>query len=165
VAATLRMPIKVGDTLPSLEVQEGTPATTVNVKELFASKKGILFAVPGAFTPGCTKTHLPGYVQDWEKLKAKGVEVVACVSVNDVYVMAAWGEAHGADGKVRMLADHNGVYTKALDLELDAVGALGSVRCKRFSAVVEDSVVKVINVEPDGAGLTCSLSNTLLDQL
>ncbi|CAI8050190.1 Peroxiredoxin-5, mitochondrial [Geodia barretti] len=112
VAATLRMPIKVGDTLPSLEVQEGTPATTVNVKDLFASKKGILFGVPGAFTPGCTKTHLPGYVQDWEKLKAKGVEVVACVSVNDVFVMAAWGEARGADGKVRMLADHNGAYTK-----------------------------------------------------
>ncbi|CAI8005143.1 Peroxiredoxin-5, mitochondrial [Geodia barretti] len=123
--ATLLTLETVGDTLPSLEVQEGTPATTVNVKDLFASKKGILFGVPGAFTPGCTKTHLPGYVQDWEKLKAKGVEVVACVSVNDVFVMAAWERHVVLMAKVRMLADHNGAYTKALDLEFDAVGALG----------------------------------------
>ena len=119
----------MGDTLPALEVLEGTEGGKVNVKELFAGKKGVLFGVPGAFTPSCSKvcvcalleplgtasflqTHLPGYVADWEKLKAKGVEVVACLTVNDSYVTAAWGEQQGADGKVKMLADHNAAYTK-----------------------------------------------------
>jgi 2-Cys peroxiredoxin 5 len=159
------MPIKVGDTLPSVEVQEEAPNKTVNVKELFAGKKGILFGVPGAFTPGCTKTHLPGYVADYEQLKAKGVQVVACLTVNDAFVTAAWGESCGTGGKVRMLADATAAYTKAIDMELDATHILGNIRCKRFSMLVEDSVVVAMNVEPDGTGLTCTLSNALLDQL
>jgi peroxiredoxin len=86
-------------------------------QELFGEKKGIIFAVPGAFTPGCSRAHLPGYIDNWEKLREKGVELVACVSVNDPFVMAAWGKAAGADGKVRMLADPNaGILFVQLDL-------------------------------------------------
>ncbi|KAF5908938.1 peroxiredoxin-5, mitochondrial, partial [Clarias magur] len=113
------MPIKVGDSLPAVEVQEGEPGKKISIFQLFKGKKGILFAVPGAFTPGCSKTHLPGFVADAEKLRSKGVQEVACVSVNDVFVMAAWGKEHGADGKVRMLADPTGAFTAAVDLFLD----------------------------------------------
>ena len=98
---------------------------------------------------------------DFEKLKAKGVDEIVCVSVNDPFVMAAWGKDQNAAGKVRMLADTNGAFTKALDLELDLSAVLGSVRCKRFSMVVEDGVVKVLNVEPDGTGLTLNSTNKL----
>ena len=164
-SATLRMPIKEGEKLPSVDLCEGSPGDKVNVAELFAGKKGILFAVPGAFTPGCSKTHLPGYVQDVEKYQAKGVEVIACVSVNDPFVMGAWGEAHSAGGKVRMLADPRAEFTKAIDMELDATGILGNIRSKRYSLIIEDGVVKSVNVEPSGTGLTCSLSNVLLSQL
>lgn len=111
------------------------------------------------------KTHLPGYISDFEKLKAKGVDEVVCVSVNDPFVMGAWGRDQNAVGKVRMLADTNGAFTKAVDLELDLSAVLGTVRCKRFSMIVEDSVVKHLNVEPDGTGLTCSLSPNIADQL
>ncbi|XP_071501442.1 peroxiredoxin-5, mitochondrial-like [Diadema antillarum] len=159
------MPIKVGDALPSVELQEGTPGSKVNVADLFAGKKGVLFAVPGAFTPGCSKTHLPGYVADFEKLKAKGAEVVACVSVNDAFVMGAWGEAHSAAGKVRMLADPQGEFTSAVDMVLDATAILGNKRSKRYSLVIEDGKVKAVNEEPDGTGLTCSLASSVLGQL
>jgi len=159
------MPINVGDKVPSVELFEDSPANKVNAAELTAGKKTVIFGVPGAFTPGCSKTHLPGYVADFEKLKAKGVDEIVCVSVNDPFVMAAWGKDQNAAGKVRMLADTNGAFTKALDLELDLSAVLGSVRCKRFSMVVEDGVVKVLNVEPDGTGLTCSLAPAVADQL
>ena len=108
---------------------------------------------------------MPGYVADFEKLKAKGVDEVVCVSVNDPFVMAAWGKDQNAAGKVRMLADTAGAFAKALDLELDLSAVLGTVRCKRFSMVVEDGVVKILNVEPDGTGLTCSLAPAVADQL
>ncbi|XP_013386184.1 peroxiredoxin-5, mitochondrial-like [Lingula anatina] len=159
------MPIKEGDRLPNIEVLEKTPNTKVNLGDLFKGKKGVLFGVPGAFTPGCSKTHLPGYVQNFDKLKAKGMDVVACIAVNDPFVMDAWGENQGANGKIRMLADYKGEFAKAADLEKDLTGALGSVRCKRFSMVVEDGVVKKLNVEPDGTGLTCSLADNVLSQL
>ncbi|XP_065177154.1 peroxiredoxin-5, mitochondrial-like [Sycon ciliatum] len=165
VSTASRMPIQVGDKLPSVSLHEGSPKGTVNIADLFKGKKGVLFAVPGAFTPGCSKTHLPGYVTDIEKYNAKGVEVIACVSVNDAFVMAAWGEAHGAAGKVRMLADTTGELTKAMEMDFDATPFLGGIRSKRYSMVIEDGVVKTINVEPDGTGLTCSLSNTILSQL
>lgn len=163
--AFVAMPIKVGDKLPSVQVMEGTPNGKVNIAELFAGKKGVLFAVPGAFTPGCSKTHLPGYVDDFDKFKAKGVEVLACVSVNDPFVMAAWGEAHKCEGKIRMLADTAGEFTKAVDLELDATPFLGNVRSKRYSMLIEDGVVKQLQLEPDGTGLSCSLANNLLSLL
>ena len=161
----LRMPLQIGDKLPSVTLFEGTPGSKVNIAELFAGKKGILFAVPGAFTPGCSNTHLPGYVGDFEQYKAKGVEVIACVSVNDPFVMAAWGQAHQAGDKVRMLADTAAEFTKAIEMDFDATAVLGSVRSKRYSLIVDDGVVTAINVEPSGTGLTCSLSNVLLSQL
>ncbi|XP_004596776.4 peroxiredoxin-5, mitochondrial [Ochotona princeps] len=166
-ASVVMAPIKVGDTLPSVKVFEGTPGNKVDLAELFKGKKGVLFGVPGAFTPGCSKSHLPGYVEQAEALKAKGVQVVACLSVNDVFVMSEWGRAHQADGKVQLLADPTGAFGKETDLLLDDsyTPVFGNRRLKRFSMLVEDGVVKSLNVEPDGTGLTCSLAPTILSQL
>uniref|UniRef100_A0A8C3GCM0 Peroxiredoxin-5 n=1 Tax=Cyclopterus lumpus TaxID=8103 RepID=A0A8C3GCM0_CYCLU len=153
----VKMPIQVGEHLPAVEVHEGDPGNKVAMDKLFKGKKGVLFAVPGAFTPGCSKTHLPGFVQQAEDLKGKGVQEVACISVNDAFVMAAWGKEHGTDGKVW-----------AVDLLLDSdpiVQALGNKRSKRYAMLVEDGVVKKINVEPDGTGLTCSLASNVLSEL
>lgn len=108
---------------------------------------------------------MPGYISDFDKFKAKGVDEIVCVSVNDPFVMAAWGKDQNADGKVRMLADTNGAFAKAVDLEKDLSGPLGNVRSQRFSMIVENGVIKNLNVEPDGTGLTCSLSNSILSQL
>ncbi|XP_027009185.1 peroxiredoxin-5, mitochondrial [Tachysurus fulvidraco] len=166
--SSVNMPIKVGDRLPAVEVQEGEPGNKVSIAQLFKGKKGVLFAVPGAFTPGCSKTHLPGFVADAEKLKTKGVQEVACVSVNDVFVMAAWGKEQGTDGKVRMLADPTGAFTAAVDLFLDnddLLKVLGNKRSKRYVMIVEDGVVKKLKVEPDGTGLTCSLASNVLSDL
>merc|ERR1712234_59268 len=136
------MPIKEGEQLPSVELYENNPGEKVNIADLFKGKKGIIFAVPGAFTPGCSKTHLPGYVEDAEKLKAKGIKDIICVSVNDPFVMGAWGKDQKADGKVRMLADTCGDLTKAWEIGLEKVApVLGNVRCKRFSMVTEDGKV------------------------
>ena len=107
---------------------------------------------------------MPGYVADADKLHAKGVEVIACVSVNDAFVMGAWGNAHHADGKVRMLADPLATFTKAVGLEVEALG-LGGTRSKRYALLIDDGVVKAIHLEPDGFGLTCSLSNAVLAAL
>ncbi|KAK9820372.1 hypothetical protein WJX72_009593 [[Myrmecia] bisecta] len=156
---------KAGDSLPDVTLQEGDPSNNVKLRDLFAGKKGILFGVPGAFTPGCTKTHLPGYVTDHDKFRAAGAEVIACVAVNDAFVMDAWGKSANADGKVRMLADPFLELTKALDVVLDAEAKLGTKRCKRFSAVIKDNVITHINVEPDGGGLSCSLASPTLAQL
>jgi 2-Cys peroxiredoxin 5 len=158
------MTIEVGQKLPGGTLHEGNPGNQHDPAELFGKGKHVIFGVPGAFTPGCSKTHLPGYIADHEKIAAKGIASVACLSVNDAFVMAAWGEAQGAEGKVRMLADPAGDYVKALGLSVEAA-VLGGTRSKRFSMLVEDGAVKVLNVEPDGFGLTCSLSNELLDQL
>ncbi|XP_059574546.1 peroxiredoxin-5, mitochondrial [Alligator mississippiensis] len=161
-------PIQVGDRLPSVEVFEGDPDTKVNLATLFQGKKGVLFGVPGAFTPGCSKTHLPGFVAEAKELQGRGVDLVACLAVNDVFVVSEWGKALGTQGKVRMLADPTGAFGKATDLLLnqDPLRQLfGNDRLKRFSMVVEDGVVKVLNVEADGTGLTCSLASNLLSQL
>lgn len=158
-------PIKAGDKLPTTPLFEGSPTNKVTLADVFGSKKGVLFAVPGAFTPGCSKTHLPGYVDQADALKAKGVEVIACVSVNDPFVMEAWGKDHNATGKVRMLADPSGEFTKAVDMEIDLSGALGNKRSKRYSMVIENGLVKTVNVEPDGKGLTCSLAPEILKQV
>ncbi|KAM6434821.1 peroxiredoxin-5, mitochondrial [Liasis olivaceus] len=160
--------LKVGDKLPSVEVYEGDPSTKVNLSSLFKGKKGVLFGVPGAFTPGCSKTHLPGYVEKAGQLKGKGVEIIACLSVNDIFVMNEWGKALQAEGKVRMLADPTGAFGKATNLLLDKEPLrelFGTNRSKRFSMVVEDSIVKSLNVEEDGTGLTCSLASNIVSQL
>ncbi|XP_002916710.1 peroxiredoxin-5, mitochondrial [Ailuropoda melanoleuca] len=166
-AASAMAPIKVGDAIPSVVVFEGEPGNKVNLAELFKGKKGVLFGVPGAFTPGCSKTHLPGFVEQADALKAKGVQVIACLSVNDVFVTEEWGRAHNSGGKVRLLADPTGAFGKETDLLLDdsLVSLFGNHRLKRFSMVVEDGIVKSLNVEPDGTGLTCSLAPNILLQL
>lgn len=155
--------VKVGDAVPEATLMElqGDDMKKIDTKELFANKKVVLFGVPGAFTPGCTKTHLPGYVQDVEKLKGKGVQEIVCVSVNDPFVMKAWGQANGADGKVRMLADPTADFAKKLGVAFDAPPVLGFQRSKRFSALVENGTISQLNVEPDNTGLTCSLSSGL----
>ncbi|XP_013149124.1 PREDICTED: peroxiredoxin-5, mitochondrial [Papilio polytes] len=153
-------PVKVGDKLPSVDLFEDSPANKVNICELTAGKKVVLFAVPGAFTPGCSKTHLPGYIQNADKMKSDGVGEIVCVSVNDPYVMAAWGAQHNTKGKIRMLADPSGNFVKALDLSTN-LPPLGGLRSKRFSMVIQDSTVQELNVEPDGTGLSCSLADKL----
>lgn len=158
------MSIQPGDALPHATLHEGTPANKVDPAELFAKGKHVIFAVPGAFTPGCSKTHLPGYVADRAAFAAKGVDSVSCLGVNDAFVMAAWGESAGATGKIRMLADPAAEFTKALGLDVFAA-ALGGTRSKRYAMVVQDGKVSHLEVEPDGFGLTCSLAPSLLERL
>lgn len=158
------MTISVGDQLPAGNLQENSPKTTHNPADIFGSGRHVLFGVPGAFTPGCSKTHLPGYVGDYDAISAKGIDSINCIAVNDAFVMAAWGQAHNADGKVRMLADPAGDFVTAMGLDVNAA-VLGGKRSKRFSMLIENGVVSQINVEPDGFGLSCSLSGNILDQL
>jgi peroxiredoxin 5 len=158
------MSIDVGQPIPSATLHEGDPGTQVDPAEIFATEKHVLFAVPGAFTPGCSKTHLPGYIQDADALAAKGVDSIACVAVNDAFVMDAWGKAHGAGDKVRMLADPQGAFTKAVGLDVDAP-VLGGLRSKRYAMVIEDGTVTHLQVEPDGFGLSCSLAPSIAELL
>eukprot|EP00457_Paulinella_chromatophora_P016928 gb/GEZN01017847.1/.p1 GENE.gb/GEZN01017847.1/~~gb/GEZN01017847.1/.p1 ORF type:complete len:188 (-),score=46.32 gb/GEZN01017847.1/:109-672(-) len=160
-AATL----KVGDKLPSVPLMENEPGTLVDPSKVFAKGKHVLFGVPGAFTPGCSKTHLPGYVSQAAAFKAKGVDSISCVSVNDVFVMKEWGIAHKADGKVRMLADPAAAFVKAAGLEVDATKVLGNVRSKRWAMVLDGGKVKQLEVEADGFGLSCSLADKILGKL
>lgn len=146
-------------------LHEGTPGNQVKIGDVIAKGKTVVFGVPGAFTPGCSKTHLPSYVEQAEALKAKGVKEIICISVNDSFVHSAWGAAQGAEGKVRMLADYKGELTKALGLDVDLTDKLGSVRSKRYSALLQDGEVKALHVEPDGLGLSCSLAKDILKDL
>ena len=149
------MAINVGDKLPEatftvMGADGPGPQTT---QDVFCGKKVILFAVPGAFTPTCSKQHLPGFVANADKIKAKGIDTIACTSVNDVFVLDAWSKDAGADGKVTMLADGSADFTKALGLELDMVARGLGVRSQRYAMIVEDGVVTALNVE-DGPGST-----------
>uniref|UniRef100_A0A1B6D4F2 Peroxiredoxin-5 n=1 Tax=Clastoptera arizonana TaxID=38151 RepID=A0A1B6D4F2_9HEMI len=158
--SSINMSIKVGDKIPSVDLYENTPTNKVNIANLCEGKKVVLFAVPGAFTPGCSKTHLPGYVKDAENLKKQGISEIICVSVNDPFVMAAWAQDQKTEGKVRLLADPLANFTKAVDLQTD-LPPLGGIRSKRYSMLIDNGVVKSLNVEPDGTGLSCSLSSNL----
>jgi peroxiredoxin len=122
----------------------------LSTDEVFKGKKVVLFSVPGAFTPTCSNKHLPGYLEQYAEFKKKGVDTIACLAVNDAFVMDAWGKAKGAGDKILMLADGNGEFTKKLGLEMDASKYGMGTRGKRFSAIVEDGVVKELNVEPAG---------------
>ena len=160
------MTIKVGDRIPSATLKHMTKEGPANVTtdELFKGKRVVLFSVPGAFTPTCHAKHLPGFVQNIDKLKAKGVDTIACLAVNDVFVMDAWAKASGASDKVLMLADGNADFTKALGLELDASGFGMGTRGKRFALVAKDGVVTHLNVE--GAGeFRVSAAEFVLGQL
>jgi len=145
--------IKVGDRLPSAKLRRLTAEgpKDITTDEIFKGKKVVLFALPGAFTPTCSAKHLPGFVQKEAELKAKGVDTIACLSVNDAFVMNAWGKDQKADGKVLMLADGNGDFTRAVDLEMDGSGYGMGKRSKRYAMVVQDGVVKTLNVENPGA--------------
>src|SRR6201997_4768030 len=146
------MIIKVGDKLPSVTLTEATAEGPKPVKtdDLFKGKRVALFAVPGAFTPTCSAKHLPGYKTHAADLRAKGVETIACVSVNDVFVMKAWGQDQGVGGDVIMLADGNGEFTRAMGLEMDASRFGMGPRSQRYSMVVRDGVIKEINVQSGG---------------
>ncbi len=146
------MAIKVGDRVPSATLKHMTKDGPANITttDLFKGKTVVLFSVPGAFTPTCDAKHLPGFVQNYDKLKAKGVDTVACVAVNDVFVMAAWGKAGNVGDKILMLADGNAEWTRALGLEMDASGYGMGTRGKRFAMVVKDGVVSQLNVEAGG---------------
>lgn len=145
------MSIKIGDKIPAVTLKtmgKGGPEN-ITTAEVFDGKKVVLFAVPGAFTPGCSVTHLPGYVVNADKIKAKGVDTIACLSVNDAFVMGAWGTSQNAE-ELLMLADGNGEFTQALDLELDATGFGMGKRSRRFAMIVENGVVTHLAVEPAG---------------
>ena len=142
---------------------EGPGAMTTD--ELFGGKKVVMFSVPGAFTPACSAKHLPGFVNNAEAIMAKGVDTVACLAVNDVFVMDAWGKGAGAEGKITMLADGNGDFTKALGLELDASGFGMGTRGLRFALVVEDGVVSQSYVEASPVEVEASAAENVLQNL
>jgi peroxiredoxin len=147
------MSIKVGDKVPSATLKQMTKEgpKDVSTDELFKGKKVVIFGLPGAFTPTCSAKHVPGYVTNIDALRAKGVDAVACVSVNDVFVMGAWGKDQKAEDKVMMLADGNGDFAKAIGLVMDGSKFGMGSRSQRYAMVVDDGVVKTLNVEAPGA--------------
>jgi glutaredoxin/glutathione-dependent peroxiredoxin len=160
------MTIKVGDKLPSVKLmrwgESGPQAITTD--DLFRGKKVALFGVPGAFTPTCSAKHLPGFVQQADALKAKGVDAIVCTSVNDVFVMNAWGKEQKCGEKVTMVADGDAAFTKAMGLELDLGGKGLGLRNQRFSMLIDDGTVKVLNIDPAGSFDKTS-AETLLSQI
>jgi peroxiredoxin len=158
--------IEVGDTIPDVQIMTTTGGnpTQVQSRDVLGSGKVVLFGVPGAFTPTCSDYHLPSYVIRRQELVDKGVETVACISVNDAFVMDAWGNSLNVGDSVLMLADGNGEFAAAIGLEMDGSGfGLGS-RSQRYAMVLEDGVVTVLNVEP-GSGLTVSAADAILEAL
>ncbi len=156
--------IQQGQNLPSSTLSELTPDGVVNhqTDEIFANKKVVLFAVPGAFTPTCSESHLPGFVTLADQIKAKGVDLIACVSVNDAFVMQAWGEAQNAS-EILMLGDGDASFTKALGLEMDTAG-FGGIRSRRYAMVIENGVVTQLNVE-EPKQFEVSKAEVILDSL
>ena len=160
------MAIAVGEKIPDIEVRvlsdEGVP-TPVQTGEVLGTGKVVLFAVPGAFTPGCSKLHMPGFVKNKDELDAKGVDRVECIAVNDAWVMGAWAADQGATD-IMMLADGNGEFAEAMDLVMDGSGfGLGS-RSRRYAAVIEDGVITSLNVE-EGGGVEVSSCEAVIGQL
>ncbi len=156
--------IKIGDKLPATEfvTPTGDGPQKFSTDVVFAGRKVVLFGVPGAFTPTCSMNHLPGFLTHLDAIKAKGVDTVACVAVNDVHVMKAWAKHAGAEGKILMLGDGNGVFAKATGLDVDIPGM--GLRNKRYSMIVDNGVVKQLNVE-DKSGVNVSGAETILEQL
>ena len=146
------MTIQPGDAFPSITIKQATSAgpQDVDPAALFAGKRVILFSLPGAFTPVCSAQHLPGYVARYDELRAKGVDLIACLSVNDAHVMRAWGEAHGALDKIVMLADGNAALTRALGIEVDLSGPHMGVRARRGLLTIKDGVVESVDLEAPG---------------
>jgi peroxiredoxin len=161
------MPIAVGAKVPDVKIKTMVDGKMQDVSTgaLFAGKKAVLFAVPGAFTPTCSMQHLPGFIANARKIKDKGVDVIACTSVNDAFVMDAWSKAQGAAGnEVMMLADGNAEFAKAMGLEMDGRGIGFGTRSQRYAAIIEDGVIKVLNVEKP-MKFECSSADAILDEL
>lgn len=159
------MTIASGDKIPAttLKIMGAKGPEDISTDTIFKGKKVVMFAVPGAFTPGCTITHLPGYVVLADKIKAKGVDSIVCLSVNDAFVMGAWGKSQNAE-ELLMVADGNGEFTKAAGLEMDASGFGMGTRSKRYAMIVEDGVVSYLAVEPAG-GIEVSAAEAILAKL
>lgn len=159
------MTIKVGERMPegSFGIMTKDGPGSISTTELFKGKKVVLFAVPGAFTPTCSMNHLPGYVEHAADFRARGIDTVACMSVNDTFVMDAWGKDRKAGDKVLMLADGNGTYASALGLELDASGFGMGKRSQRFAIVVEDGIVRKLYVEAPREFKVSAAENVLKD--
>ena len=160
------MSVKVGDTIPSMKLMTATAEgpKEVSTDDLFKGKKVVMFAVPGAFTPTCSAKHMPGFVQNAAAIKAKGVDSVICVAVNDVFVMGAWAKDQGAGDKVTMLADGSAALTKALGLELDLTARGLGIRSQRYALVAEDGKVTHLAVEAPG-GFEVSKAESILAAL
>jgi len=168
------MTIKVGDTLPAGTLMESKgyddgkncplPPEPVDIRALSAGRKLVIFGLPGAYTPTCSAAHVPGYLKHHDALKAKGVDEIVCMAVNDGFVMGAWGRALGVGDRIRMLGDGSAVFTRALGLELDLTAKGMGMRCQRFSLLVEDGVVRQVNVEGVGPA-NCSFAEAMLEQL
>ena len=157
------MTIKVGDKIPSatlMQMKDGGPKP-VTTSELFDGKKVVVFALPGAFTPTCSAKHLPGFIQNSDAIHQKGVDTIACLSVNDAFVMGAWGDQQGAGSKVVMLADGNGDFTRQLGLEMDATKFGMGQRSKRYAMIVDNGVVTALNVEEPGAFAVSSAEHVI----
>lgn len=156
--------IKVGDSIPdtTITVIDNSGQKNISAKEYFANKKAVMFALPGAFTPTCSETHLPGFVVSYDDIVAKGVDVVACLSVNDSFVMKAWQDNQNAEN-LAMIADGGGALTKAMELELET-GDFGGSRSRRYSMIIDNGEVTELNLE-DGGGFEVSGADTILKQL
>ena len=160
------MTIKPGDKLPQVEftvtTAEGPQQMGTDV--IFAGRKVVIFGLPGAFTPTCSMNHLPGFLLAYDDIKAQGVDTIACTAVNDIHVMKAWGKATESEGKILMLADGNATFAKATGLDLDLTAAGMGLRSKRYSMIVEDGVVKTLNIETE-RGVNVSGAETIIQQL
>jgi peroxiredoxin len=158
--------IKPGDKIPPAEfsVMTADGQQKLSSDVIFAGRKVVLFAVPGAFTPTCSMNHLPGFLAVADAIKAKGVDTIACTSVNDVHVMNAWGKSSGANGKIMMLSDGNGDFARAVGLSVDLKAAGMGERSRRYSMLIENGVVKTVNVE-EKSGVNVSGADTIMEQL
>lgn len=161
------MTIAVGDKLPdaTFKVRTAEGLKDVTTAELTQGKKLVLFAVPGAFTPTCHAKHLPSYIEHFDALKAKGVDAVACVAVNDAFVLDAWGKSGNPDGKIMLLSDGNATFTKAVGLDFDGSGFGLGTRSKRYSMLVEDGVVKALHLEESPGVMEVSGADRILAEL
>src|SRR3984957_5525774 len=160
------MTIKVGDKIPSMKLMVATTdgPKEISTDEIFKGKKVVLFAVPGAFTPTCSVKHMPSFVENADALKAKGVDTIACIAVNDAFVMAAWGKECGIDGKITMLADGSGAFAKAIGLELDLAARGMGIRSQRYALIAQDGKVTHLGVEAPG-GFEVSKAEAILGVL
>ena len=158
--------VKIGDRIPAMKLMTPTPEgpREIDTGALFAGKTVVLFAVPGAFTPTCSIKHLPGFLEQYEALKAKGADEIVCLSVNDVFVMDAWAKSQNIDGRITMLADGSGAFTQALGLELDLVARGLGMRSQRYALIAKDGVVTHLAVEPAG-GFEVSRAEAVLEAL